>query len=255
MRDACGKSVADQLRLARWCRHEGLDEQCRAHLQAVLSEQPNHLLARRALGHEWFYDRWYFPTEINAAQAMSDRYCRNLQEWLPNLERLIKRLNSSSEKSRRNALDELAGIDDPGCLAAFECLLPTVSADVARLLINKISLFRSQETCLMLVRVALSSTSRPKLHALAIRELRKYHADHYVPELLQLLTVPASVSSAFVNLPNGDLALQRFVLRELLDRKELHRYTKYVNTAEVQSFHLETTVRPPDNDDTHRARG
>ncbi len=49
-RDECGETVADHLRLARWCRSEGLDEQCRAHLQAVLSEQPNHLLARRRPG-------------------------------------------------------------------------------------------------------------------------------------------------------------------------------------------------------------
>ncbi len=168
---------------------------------------------------------------------MSDGYCRNLQEWLPNLERLIKKLNSSSGTIRQSALDELAVMDDADCLAAFECLLPTVSEDVAVMFLSKISQFRSQETCLTVARIALN-TPRPKIRAVAIRELRKYHSDHYVPELLQLLTVPLTASSAFVNLPNGNLALQRFVLRELRDRKELHRYTKYVNSAEVRSFNV-----------------
>jgi hypothetical protein len=59
LREACGDSPAGQLVLARWCRGEGLDDEARFHWAAVLSVQPNHQEALRALGMRWFRGRLF----------------------------------------------------------------------------------------------------------------------------------------------------------------------------------------------------
>jgi hypothetical protein len=59
-----------------------------------------------------------------------------------------------------------------------------------------------------------------------------------------MLSMPPTAKSVLVHLPNGDLTLHRLVSREFQDRKELHRYTKYLGLGESQQASVGVTLRP-----------
>lgn len=230
------------LQLARWCYKKEMFDQGRAHLHAMLLENPNDLRARKSLGHQWVGDRWFTPQEIEEVLEETEQASKAIQHWLPTLERVVTRIASKSAKIKKSGIQELSEIEDANAVFAMELLVPHVEDSVGLLLVSQISRFQSRPACLALVRIAMQNVSSVT-STKAAQELSAFHRDHYVPELLNMLSVPPASQSLLTHLPSGDLVLQRVVRREVQHRKELHRFTKYIGTGKAQPLTLDVNYR------------
>jgi hypothetical protein len=70
-------TVESQWNMAEWCKEVGLHEQRKRHLAAVITLDPNHAEARRALGYQRFGSRWLTQEEFMQSQG----YVRYKGAW------------------------------------------------------------------------------------------------------------------------------------------------------------------------------
>lgn len=121
-------TVEAQWALAEWCRTSGLAHERRTHLARIVALDPNHQLARRALGYQFLYGKWvtrdefrrqegyeYYkgkwrtPQEIEILESRG-RIELAQKEWLLKLRRWRRDLDSEKSKV---AYDQIAAIKDP----------------------------------------------------------------------------------------------------------------------------------------------
>jgi hypothetical protein len=121
-------TVADQWRLAEWCREQRLTAERRRHLERILTLDPNHQQARGLLGFhfingqwvtqqdfrhregfEFYRGRWRTPQEIEILEVQSKRELAE-KEWLVRLKRWRHDLDTDNA---RLAYDSLLAIKDP----------------------------------------------------------------------------------------------------------------------------------------------
>ena len=133
-----GPSVADQWRLAEWCRENSLPQQRRGHLEAIIALQPDHVAARRALGYrqrgnrwetleqrkqaagyELYRGRWRLAQDIEVQEQKSRRDLAESQ-WLVKLRRWREDLTSDRAVQ---ALQQLENVADPLAVPAVKKLL------------------------------------------------------------------------------------------------------------------------------------
>ena len=88
-------TVEAQWNMAEWCKEAGLVQQRKLHLQNVLSLNPEHVEARKALGYQRYGSRWLTQEEFMA----SNGYLRYKGAW---------RLRQEIEIDSRQSQQELA---------------------------------------------------------------------------------------------------------------------------------------------------
>jgi hypothetical protein len=133
-------TIADQLRLAEWCRKHGLPKQRDTHLERVIALDPNHKAARAALGFAQIQGRWIRPDDLKRQQGyvmykgewrlpqeveLLERNRKEAQaerDWLMKLRRWRTALDNHPEKSDQ-LHDELMKIDDPAAVPALTQLV------------------------------------------------------------------------------------------------------------------------------------
>ncbi len=131
-------TVEDQWKLAKWCRDNDLQEQSELHLLRVIELDPEHELARRALGYselggQWvkkaeylqrqgyvrYKGMWRLPQEIELAeQRQALDFAK--KDWYVKLSRWRSQLN---KESRHTALDNIRQVRDPLAIEAIGRLL------------------------------------------------------------------------------------------------------------------------------------
>lgn len=123
------ESVPDQWALAQWCKERSLSDERKLHLRRVVELDPNHQLARRALGYQFlegkwvtreqfrrqegfelYKGKWRTPQEIEILEARA-RVEQAEKDWLIKLRRY--RENLSDPKGMKLAYESLASIKDP----------------------------------------------------------------------------------------------------------------------------------------------
>lgn len=134
---AAENTVASQWELATWCDQNGLGEQQRKHLQAVIDLDPDHQAARTALGYvrhaghwqkkaDWNrahglvkYDRrWMTPQQRDA--LINDAALRKRQDaWHSDIRTWHAWLTGSNAKRSFEALQEIRAIRDPLAIPAL----------------------------------------------------------------------------------------------------------------------------------------
>lgn len=133
-----GATVADQWRLADWCRTNNLPHRRKSHLEAILALEPNHVAARRALGYyafkgqwqtreqyqrsegyELYRGRWRLVQDIEIQEERAKQRAAE-SEWVAKLKQLRKEL--ASEKAL-DALQKFEQLNDPLAVPALRELL------------------------------------------------------------------------------------------------------------------------------------
>lgn len=137
-RVATADTIDDQWQLAEWCRQQMLLPERRVHLRRIVELDPNHQLARGALGYqfaggEWvtkdevrqkegyeFYKgRWRTAQEIEIIETKSKREIAQ-KEWYIKLQRLRQQLMGSGAPQ---AMQTLAQIKDGEAAAPLGAML------------------------------------------------------------------------------------------------------------------------------------
>jgi hypothetical protein len=213
-------TVTDQLALADWCHRRELRDEERAHLTRVLALDGNHAEARQRLGFVWVESQWLSPEEIAAGQARAERAERDLAEWRPRLEELLKSLTGDNPRRRERAEAELAAIDEPSSVLALEAVLLAHSEPVARRALDKLVELPGHEASLALARQAVLSPFAAIRGEAALR-LADRPRDDYVPALLAALVTPVQTISQVYRTPDGRLVHRLMYYRERESRGEL----------------------------------
>ncbi len=132
-------TVADQWRLAEWCKQHSLPIERKAHLERVIALDPNHKPARAALGFAMLNGQWAQPEDMwkrkgfvkykgkwvlpQDVELLEEQRKENQAEkdWQGKLIRWRKMLDKHPEKADE-LHDELTKIDDPAAVPAIEKL-------------------------------------------------------------------------------------------------------------------------------------
>jgi len=108
-----------QWKLAQWCDQNGLEEQARAHYNAVVRLDPKREAAWKRLGYKKSGDRWVKPDQLAAEKTEAEHQKLANKHWKPILERYRDGLNSKNAARRTQAEAALAGITDPWAVPAI----------------------------------------------------------------------------------------------------------------------------------------
>lgn len=111
--------------------------------------------------------------------------------------------------------------------------------------VDKLASYGDPTSCLALSRLAIGDIPEV-VRARAIQKLSGYPADFYVPDLLSQIASPVQSQTALSALPNGSLALHQLAMVEVIDRVELHRYTKEFRRSNAQ-LQAQATPSPYQN--------
>ncbi len=182
-------TVAAQWQLAEWCRKQAMFRQRRTHLKRILELDPEHLLARRALGFSQVNGRWTTPRQVQLengyihhegkwklpqqVEVLEER--RRMKEvqqkWVVNLRRWRNQLETVDAAE---ALARIEAIDDPRATSALEDLLRRDRSRYARLLYVKV-LGGIPDECATeaLLRTVLSDQDEEVFHACVDEVVRR----------------------------------------------------------------------------------
>ncbi|WP_404310110.1 HEAT repeat domain-containing protein [Neorhodopirellula lusitana] len=230
---AAGQDAEAQFELARWCKSKTLLNQYHFHLVRTIELDPDHRLARAALGYvksgnEWISfeklrrsqglvqdgkGRWVLP-EVLSVRQYSDEAERASKLWIKN----FRRLHSRAIRGDAEALAEINAIDDPMATNAIagEFLRSRSSRANLRTLrmtyVRLLAKFRNQTAVSTLVEAGLNETDAI-VREEALRQLVEYGGSSAVASYLPLLrsNSPAQVKAAARALeyfPNAELAFE-----------------------------------------------
>lgn len=224
---ASGASVADQLKLADWCRAQGLNEQERAHLSIVISLEPNHSSARTRLGFERVGSAWVSKADQEALRKQQIATKQAASKWMPKLKKAINSYESKNPKVRAEADRVFGDLNDealvPVLLQAFEG-----AGDAAQQkTVDALDRLTSPTASLALARIAVLNPYG-SVGGSAAEALRRRPMDHYVPPLLAAMSSPIDTRFRVEMTWGGQLVYRHLFLRETDDHKELVSVTQTV---------------------------
>ncbi len=226
------KDVEGHRSLAHWCKTHQLETQALAHWYAVLNLSPNDSEARLQLNHRWIGGQWFTPEERQRASETSRRLQTDWAKWIPQLRRVANELTSSSPERTKRALETLKLVDDPSAISLLEIICHQLPDNHAIPFIQAIGRIQSQEAYLACCRIALARSDQPS-DELAIKQIKSYQREVYIPELLSYLREPARTEVEYQFNPKGELLIQRAVFGESMDEKHALRLQRlvHVNSA------------------------
>ncbi|MFO0924518.1 MAG: polymorphic toxin-type HINT domain-containing protein [Pirellulales bacterium] len=235
-RQSLPENIESHMRLAAWCHEHGLQEQERAHWNAVLGLDPNHVIAHEKLHEVKIDDVWYSQDEIRMAQDQSRQCLADYRSWLPKIRNIAAKLASDQLSIQKKALAEVESIRDARAIESLEWTALRMNQEHALPLVKKITEFYGREACLSLLRIAITDPTS-NCGQLAIEQLKKYPLDLFVPEALSLLSSPLQTESVLYRDPQGFLALRRLLFRETKHQRQYAELVKVLQTEERVNIH------------------
>lgn len=204
-RDEAQSTAAAQLKLADWCRDQGLADQERAHLiQALKTGQaanPHGILKR--LGYRQVGPHWFTETDLKSAAEESFRLMQTWKKLRPRLEKLAIRLEAKPN-IREKATVELRAFADPASIPILEQSLGTHSPTTAQAVVDMLSEMDSYRASQSLARFAIGSPWAPIREA-ATAELKQRPLEEFVPMALAMMHDPIEVSLQIGDAPRNIL--------------------------------------------------
>jgi hypothetical protein len=236
------RTVDGQLALARWCLHEKLVGQARAHLSQVLELNPDHMEARRLLGFRLINGQWVEEQELAKAAARHRRSHAALRQWKPRLEEIRKGLGSGSRRVRQAARAKLMAIDDPGAVGAVEQVLCSRGGELALLGVNKLENMKLHQAAEALTWQAVFSPWGPIRRAAAMA-LRSHRKHDYVPLLLSAMDTPVKSRSQIYESLDGRLLYRQILYHEDAEQRQIAVVDKpYLHRVQAAHVRLQTPM-------------
>jgi hypothetical protein len=114
------EGIAENAKLARWCRSKRLADEERAHWTQVLLEDRSNREAQTRLSMRWYMRSLLTNAQIDALKHRRSFEERQLTEWKAIVVRWQKELNAGSGVERAEAATEMQDIKDPAVIPALE---------------------------------------------------------------------------------------------------------------------------------------
>ena len=230
---AAGQDAEAQFELARWCKSETLLHQYRFHLARTIDLDPDHTLARAALGfvrdgNGWVSfeslrrsqglvqdgkGRWVLP-EVLSEREQEEAYDKASKLWIKD----FRRLHSKAARGDAEAIAEINAIKDPTATAAIagELLRSRSSRSDLRNLrlmyVRLLAKMRNPLSVRALVEAGLQETDAV-VREEALRQLTEYGASSAVATYLPLLQSSSlqqvkAAARALAFFPDPELAFE-----------------------------------------------
>jgi hypothetical protein len=209
-------TLKSQQELATFCRKHDLVQQERAHLTAILELDPENERARKRLGYEKVEGSWQLPEEVAQARKAATAAAQALRKHRPEIIAIRDGL-AEGELTIAAAAEQLAAMDEPGVIAAWESMLSTTAAG-AEAVVTALMKLPYPAAAQSLARHALYS---PAVREKAAKALTDRDEHSYIPELLAELRSPALAASQLLSTPDGRLLYRHALYADGQDRQQL----------------------------------
>jgi len=229
-------------KLAKYCESNKLPKQARAHWSAVLADSPKDPEARLALGHELVRGTWFTPDEIEQADRNAKKLERDWQRWMPKVRKVVAELTAENISNQKRGLANLEKIDDPAAVSSLSMAALQLPESHAVPFVKAIAKHRDQNSCLALVRIALTFPTDAR-GDLAVKSIASYPFEFYVPELLGLIVTPIQTELITSVNSRGELLIQRAMFRETSDERQRLRMERLVRTTQLPQSEDRLTIR------------
>ncbi len=184
----------DQLRLARWCDEQGLEDLAKMHWFRVHLQKPRDREAARQLGMQEFEGRYFFPEQAEALQ----RYQAASKHWQPLLASWKRAIEDGGDEQREEARQSLRAVQD---VAAIPFLVDQYGDDshLAKEVVTVLGGMPPLETCGWLCLLAVNHQDEP-VRSAAVRQLISQIGRcpqiryEVIPSLLGQLRLPTEFS-------------------------------------------------------------
>lgn len=225
LRDAAGQNDDDQVRVANWCKANGLPQQERAHLTAALAFSGERDLpaVRARLGQQLVGGRWMTQEEAAEAERSSREMFQSMKTWGNRLQNIGKRL-AGNRRQRDSAVLDLKAIDDPSALPAIELVLAPAHEFAGLQAVEWFARNDRYQTSLALARqAAFSDWAQVRSSATDVLKSRRW--EDFIPPLLTTMHRPAESMFQILIGGRGEVYYTHLCAREMNDHWQVARYS------------------------------
>ena len=235
LQDQAAVTVDDQLKIARWCDKNGLDEEEKAHARVALQADPNQEEAMRRLGLVKYRGQIIPKSQFDETKAEYQQALADSKEWRTRLWKL-RRQYERDPASRNDTLSQIRSITDIRAIPAIEAVFATADPEPAIAAVEALSAMESLKATQSLIRFAVLADPNTVRYA-AATALKRRDIYSTVPTLLAQMQGP--IQAAYLNLGmEGNTAVSRFAfLQENADTYRLDLNYEHVNYTGVDASH------------------
>lgn len=213
------------LQLANWCREQKLSPQERAHLWAMVGNNPSDNSIFQRLGYTNVGGDWLTPDDLLRMNRRQQQAIQDLKVWTPRAQRIRNRLSKPQAGTQALGRAELFEITDHRATFALEKTLSNGSPELSAELVAWCKRVRHIDTTMVLARQSILAPSEATRN-LAADALRSRPRAHYVPSLLTMLAKPteAKLLRTSTELGRGNVVLAYQFQRETWNAVENGAY-------------------------------
>jgi hypothetical protein len=194
-RDVAGETATEQIRLARWCAHQGLVHQEQLHLAKALEREPTNGQTREIksrLGLVRYDGRLVPMAEAEALDKETRQAAAAAESWKVRVSRWRDDLESKSQVRRAAGEEKLSAVRDPMAVATIERVFLESESPAALVAVKSLTAIENTRATDALARQSLFSRSEPVRMA-AATALRDRDVFRYAPTLLANLKSPIEI--------------------------------------------------------------
>jgi hypothetical protein len=248
LRDEHLKTVAGELKLARWCARNGQQDLATFHYRRLAANPRADAATRseagRRLGLELYHGRWLTHDEIEAQQRLEKQLRAAFEKWGPKLRdwQAIGVSDKNQTKVER-ALEEIAAIDDPTIVPVADVFVKRLTSPVSDAVVEMLGRFPQFEATEALAHYAIGSP-QAETRAAATKLLESRPLHEFVPLLLDALVAPVQTRWR-VRFDNaGNVLYQHLYFQQGQDGNVLLRTDHSMRPATVTMERVQRVDRP-----------
>ncbi len=149
------ESIDSHKALAMFCLENGLKDQARVHFAQILTQEPDNLAARRALGYVRVGPAWMTPEQLEMVKERQKLFRDSVRSFGPKLNQIAEGLRSSYSTDVKAAIEELRQINSDLAIPAMELIFGDESEEVTRAIIEWLNQREGRESSLALARFGI----------------------------------------------------------------------------------------------------
>ncbi|HEY2759145.1 MAG TPA: HEAT repeat domain-containing protein, partial [Pirellulales bacterium] len=188
LRDQADATLEDQLKIARWCDKNGLDDEEKAHSRVALQLDSNQPEAMRRLGLISFRGQLISKSQLDQAKAEFHQTVLDSKEWRDRLFKLRWQYERDAD-SRNETLSQICSIRDVKAIPAMESVFGDADPEPMIAAIEALSAMKDLKATQSLVRFAVLAEPTTARYA-AAQALKSRDPYAYIPMLLAGLQEP-----------------------------------------------------------------